>query len=257
MANAPLPEWEYLPGGWPPGDARGSGWDHPSIAPVMTAALPDFIRIVTGTEPLGIYPLAPLARSESGHNVSMTFGYAVARAALGRASLSVLDWGGALGHYALMAQALVPELPLRYTIKDLPELCTVGRALMPWVSFETDERACLEQRYDLVVASASLSYSEHWQTVLTGLAQAATGFLFVTRISVVRTAPSFVVVQRPHSMGYQTEYLTWVFNRDELLAVVQAAGLTLERAFIAGPPTGFPGAPEAAETAGFLFKRYG
>ena len=79
MPNAPLPEWEYLPGGWPVGDARGSGWDHPSIAPVMTAALPDFIRIVTGTEPLGIYPLAPLARSESGHNVSMTFGYALGR----------------------------------------------------------------------------------------------------------------------------------------------------------------------------------
>ena len=79
----------------------------------------------------------------------------------------------------------------------------------------------------------------------------------MTRLSVVRQAPSFVVVQRPYAYGYQTEYLSWVLNRAELFAQVGAAGLALEREFIAGSPTAYAGGPEASETAGFLFKRTG
>jgi len=108
-----------------------------------------------------------------------------------------------------------------------------------------------------VVAATSLQYAEDWRTTLTGLAGSATRWLFVTRLSVVRQVPSFVVVQRPYAYGYQTEYLSWVLNRDELLAHASAAGLTLEREFIAGAPTVYAGGPEPSETAGFLFKRTG
>jgi hypothetical protein len=64
-SNLPLPEWEYLPGGWPQREASGVGWEHPSIAQVMVGALPDFIRVVGSNAPLGIYPLAPGARSRA------------------------------------------------------------------------------------------------------------------------------------------------------------------------------------------------
>src|SRR4051812_46640852 len=211
MSGAPLPEWEYVGASWPAARAGVTGWDHPSVAAVMLNAMPEFLRVVGGTAPLGIFPLAPHVRSESGHNISMTFGYVLARAAHAKSALSMLDWGGALGHYALMAQYLLPEVALEITIKDMPELCRVGRELLPWVRFESDAAACFARAYDLVIASASLPYSEDWRQVLSGLANAATRWLFVTRVSVVRTVPSFVVLHRSHALGYQTEYPTWAF----------------------------------------------
>jgi putative methyltransferase (TIGR04325 family) len=254
-ADAPPPEWQYVGPSWPREAAGVTGWDHPSVGAVMLDVLPEFGRVVTGTQPLGIYPLAPDAYSESGHNVSMTFGYVLARAAYGRERLSVLDWGGGLGHYALMARHLMPELPLDVTVKERPELCRIGRDLMPWVTFEASDEACFARRYDLVIASTSLQYVEHWRRLLDDLARAAAGWLFVTRLPVVRLAPSFVVVQRPYALGYQTEFLAWAINRDELLAGTRTAGLTLQREFIAGAPIGYVDAPEVAQTVGFLFKR--
>jgi putative methyltransferase (TIGR04325 family) len=225
------------------------------IAAAMINALPEFIRVVGSAEPLGIFPLAPQARSESGHNISMTFAYVLARAAHGKRHLSLLDWGGALGHYAVMAQRLLPEVVLNVTIKERPELARVGRELLPWVTFETSDDACFARGYDLVMASTSLQYAEDWRLILGQLARSAKRWLFVTRLSVVRTAPSFVVVQRPQAYGYQTEYLSWVINRDALLAHAGSVGLALERELIAGHATTYQGAPEASETAGFLFRK--
>ncbi len=250
-----LPEWEYVGSEWPASAAGVTGWDHPSIAAAMIAALPAFVRSLESTDPLGIFPLAPQARSESGHNVSMTFAYVLARAAHGATHLSLLDWGGALGHYALMARRLLPEIALQVTIKERPELCRLGRELLPWVTFESNDEACFARGYDLVMASTSLQYAEDWPTMLDRLARSAKRWLFVTRLPVVRAAPSFVVMQRPHAYGYQTEYLSWVINRDAFLGRAAAAGLTLEREFIAGHPTTYVGAPETSETAGFLFKK--
>ncbi|MBV8167623.1 MAG: hypothetical protein JO021_12575 [Alphaproteobacteria bacterium] len=253
-ADRQLPEWEHVGPRWPVERAGVTGWDHPSVAAVMLDAMPTFLRVVGGTDPLGIFPLAPHLRSEGGHNISMTFGYVLARAAHAKSTLSMLDWGGALGHYALMAQYLLPEVALEVTIKERPALCRVGADLMPWVRFESDDAACFARRYDLVMASSSLQYAEDWRVTLGALARCAQPFLFVTRLSVVRRAPSFVVIQRPYAYGYQTEYLSWVINQAELLDAAAAAGLTLEREFIAGGATAHHGAPEVSETSGFLFK---
>jgi putative methyltransferase (TIGR04325 family) len=154
-----------------------------------------------------------------------------------------------------MAQYLLPEVALEVTVKERPELARVGADLMPWVRFETDDAACFARRYDLVMASTSLQYAEDWRATLGALASCARPFLFVTRLSVARAAPSFVVVQRPYAYGYQTEYLSWVINRAELLEVASAAGLSLEREFIAGGDTAYHNAPEASQTAGFLFRQ--
>ncbi|MBV8168722.1 MAG: hypothetical protein JO021_18135 [Alphaproteobacteria bacterium] len=251
----PVPEWAFLGHDWPAGVSGATGWDDASVAAMMLNALPMFIQVVTGTAPLGIYPLAPHVRSESGHNVSMTWGYVLARAAHGRSTLSVLDWGGALGHYALMAQRLVPEVTFEITIKERPELCRLGRELMPWVTFEDSDEACFARRYELVTASSSLQYVEDWRAMLGRFAQAAERWLFVTRVPIARAAPSFVVMHRPRAYGYAADYPSWVINRDELVAHVAALGWTLDREFISGQPTALPGAPEPSDSAGFLFRK--
>jgi len=250
----PLPEWEYVREGWRKSDPRAAGWNHPSVADTMNDNWPKFSEIVRSARPLGIYPLAPQIRSEAGHNVSMTFGYVLARAAHDKARLSLLDWGGALGQYALMASHLLPEASLDITVKDLPDVCRVGRALLPSLSFDTDDAQCFSRKYDLVMASNSLQYAEEWRSIVARMVESATGWIYITRLPVVHQSPSYVVVQRRYHYGYQTEYISWVLNRGVFLSHLASLGATLVREFIAGGNEQYSGAPEVAETAGFLFR---
>ena len=53
--------------------------------------------------------------------------------------------------------------------------------------------------------------------------------LLVTRLPLVDSHPSFVVIQRAQAYGYATEYIGWVFNRSELLEEATASGITRAR----------------------------
>ena len=219
---------------------------------------PEFVAAVAGTGTLGVAHEVPLGRrvvvdDPGWHDVVTTFGYVVARAAHDRDRLSLLDWGGGPGHYAVLARALVPEVELDYHSRDLPRLARLGRELLPDGTFHDDD-GCLDRTYDLVVASDSLHYSEDFAALLAALARAASPWLFVGLVPVVGSAPSYVVQQRPEPYGYDTEYLGWVINRDELLATAAAAGLRLEREFLAPGTIDPPGAPEPAVHRSFLFR---
>jgi len=257
MADPISLDWECVPEGWRPTDARAQGWNHPSIVERQRHLWAIYSELIRGTGPLAFrfYTKGAITPNDEGaHNFFMTFAYVLARAAHHRDSLAILDWGGGVGYYALMAQRLLPELALDYVIKELAGLAGLGRELMPWVRFETDEAVCFSRRYDLVLASSSIQYAQDWQALLTRLAAAARDWLFITRVPIVRRARSFVVVQRPHDYGYLTEYISWIINRNELLGHVEGLGLTLEREFIAGGRAKIHNAPEESETLGFLFR---
>jgi putative methyltransferase (TIGR04325 family) len=112
----------------------------------------------------------------------------------------------------------------------------------------------LRRSYDLVLASSSLQYSEDWSGVLTRLAGATAGYLFLTRVPVVRTSASFVVRQRVRSYGQGAAYLSWVFNESELVGTATVSGVELLREFVFGYRPAVRGAPEQDETRGFLFR---
>jgi hypothetical protein len=63
------------------------------------------------------------------------------------------------------------------------------------------------------------------------------------------------VLQRTRGYRFDTEYLSWVFNRDDLLAATRATGITLVREFLLGYRPHVVGAPEQDETWAFLFRR--
>ena len=65
---------------------------------------------------------------------------------------------------------------------------------------------------------------------------------------------SFVVLQRAYAYGYDTEFLCWVLNRDELAAAAAAAGLELVREFVIGDAQYIRRAPAAVEVRGYLFR---
>src|ERR1019366_7414879 len=115
-------------------------------------------RSVQSNAPCGLSAEAEggLGQDYAAHNTIMSFGYVLARAARDRDRLSMLDWGGGIGHYSVYAQALLPEVGLDYYCRDLPRLVAAGRQVLPDATFHDDDESAFARRYDLVLASSSL-----------------------------------------------------------------------------------------------------
>jgi putative methyltransferase (TIGR04325 family) len=252
-------EWEYVPEGWARGraDPAVKGWDEEAVVEAYRAKLPAYAAAIAGPGPIGL-PTSAAFRdavpSAKDQNVVLGYAYALALASRSRDTVSILDWGGGVGLFSLLGRALLPdEIAIDYHCKDLPALCAFGREAMPSARFHEDE-SCLDRGYDLVVASSSLQYSEHWRDVLGRLAGSADGYLYLARVPVVLQSPSFVVLQRAYRYGLGTEFLSWVLNRDELLETAAAAGMELVRELVFGERSDIRGSPEQDETRGYLFR---
>jgi putative methyltransferase (TIGR04325 family) len=250
-AAAPAPEWEHIPEGW---SYPARGWDAEAVADAYARKWPGYLAAIEPPMPLGVHhETADVLTGDVGaHNMLITFAYVVALAAQRRERLSVLDWGGGLGHYQALAKSVLPGVALEWHVKETTPVAGRGRELNPEVTFHDDDQP-LERGYDLVVASSSLQYAEDWRGLLGRLAAAADPYLFVARVPVALAAPSFVVIQRPYVHGYETEYLGWVLNRDDLL---EAAPLDLAREFLLDARFSAAGAPEdPVDHRSFLFTR--
>ena len=249
-----VPEWEYVPEGW---QRETTGWTVEAVARSYREKWPAYVAAIQAPRPLGVYHETPEVREGdySAQGMLVSFAYVLALAGRKRDRISVLDWGGGLGHYYALARTVLPELALDWHCKETPAVCAEGRQVLPEVTFYEDD-SCLDGRYDLVLASSSLQYSEDWQTLLVGLAAAADRHLYVARTPVARRSESFVVLQRAHAYGYETEYLGWVVNRAELLERAAAAGLGFAREFLLEAWFWADGAPEnPVEHRSFLFNR--
>ncbi len=263
--SEPLPEWQYVPEGWKraddPEELCAQGWDVEAVAEAYAANWSAFLSAIEGPGPLGVgYEKPSGAPIETtsliDQNMILCFTAALTRAAWGRERITVLDWGGALGHYHALARKLLPEVELDYHVRELPAAVRQGRRLNPDVTFH-DTDACLQGNYDFVLLSGSLQYERAWQERLKGLAQATRGKLFLSRLPVASADASFVVIQRAQAYGYATEYLGWVFSRDELSETAEGAGLELEREFLLHDPFEIRDSPEVVHHRGFLYNRSG
>lgn len=250
--------FEWIPEGWKYLETHPSvrGWESTAILDIYKNKWSDYVSRVEGTAPISFTPESP--GSERGNlinqNTIMIFAYSLALAARGRQKISILDWGGSLGHYYLLAKAFLPGVEVEYHCKDVPMMAEYGQKLLPQARFYADD-TCLSKPYDFVLASGSLQYSQDWSTVLSRLAAATSGYLLVTRLPTAKTVPSYVFIQRPYSHGYNTEYLAWCLNREELMQVAQATGLELMREFVVGDDHPILNAPESCEYYGFLFRK--
>lgn len=251
------PEWEFVSETWPARspDPRIMGWNVDDILKAYQAKWPAFVESLHGPRPFGLAAEAIKLDviDVDYHNTIMCFAYVLARAAQHQDSLSMLDWGGGIGHYYLTSQALMPGLAINYHCKDVPILAEHGQRLFPEQHFYADE-TCLSHAYDLVLASGSLHYSQDWAATLCGLAKATAGYLFVTRLPVALRGPSYVFVQRPYRYGYNTEYMGWCVKRDALIEQAAACGLRLEREFVTGEQPPIHRAPDPCHFRGFLFQ---
>jgi len=251
-------EWEYLPGGFQPttGHPAARGWNVAAVVHAYQSAFAEYERRVQGVDPLGFWYEGGVSSANDlivPHNIHMSYAYAFATASRGRSQVRMLDWGGALGQYYALTRALFPDMSLEYLCKETPELVRAIGAARPGLHFTADA-GCLDRTFDFVMASGSLHYEEDWRALLTRLAAATTGHLYVTRLPTVLTVPSFAFIQRPYSAGYNTEYVGWCINRDELLRHGRDCGLDLVREFVLGENPEIDFAPEANQYRGFLWR---
>ena len=248
--DSPYP-YEYVPEGWR-GARPGDGWNEASVRDSYLAGWPAFVESVRGTGPQHLGAGYGLL---AGHNAVACVSYALALAAWGRPSLSLLDWGGGLGQFYLRGRAALPGVRIEYHCKDVPLLAAQGRALFPEaehpdVGFSSDE-SCLTRRYDFVLAATSLHYSEDWRRVLAALARAARGYLMLTRLPCHPDGPAYVY--RHRALG--SEFLSWSFPAGELLGCAGDAGLTLVREFLLDEaPQPIRGAPSPSTLRAYLFR---
>jgi putative methyltransferase (TIGR04325 family) len=248
---------EYIPEGWGRTNLEIKGWNDPSVAETQEEKWETFLRFTRGSGPLGIAHEGPAVGQAdyAAHNTLMCFGYALALAARCKDRLTILDWGGGLGHYYVLAQALLPDVAIEYFCKEFPALCRTGRRVLPRGTFVEDEKEAFQRTYDFVLASGSAHYTEDWRRLLSRLAAATQSYLYVTRLPIVHRASSFVVLQRAYRYGYKTEYLGWFFNRQEFLNHMSSLQVDLVRDFLVQETFVVKGAPEQAEFRGFLFRR--
>jgi putative methyltransferase (TIGR04325 family) len=234
-----------------------AGWDVPEVVEAYSETVAHFREATAGSGPLADATSPGLgvgAGSVGDQNAILVFGYGLALASRCSKTVSILDWGGGAGVFYLLSQALLaPAVDVKYHCKDLPRVCAYGREALPEVLFHDDD-SCLESSYDLVLASNSLQYEEEWRPLLGHLARAAQKYLLLIQVPIVASVASFVVVQRVYRHGLGSEYLSWVFNRDELLEAVSYTGMEFVREFLFAHAPILHGAPEQQQTRGFLFR---
>ena len=254
-----LPELEIVPNDKKLWDI---GWNHESIAAAQLKKWPIFLASVDGTRPLGWPHETPLDRLPAEpaadlatQNTIMSFAYVLGRSAIGKTKLSVLDWGGGIGHYFEYARRLYPEIEFDYTIKDMPAICRAGSKLQPGITFLSDDATALSQKFELVMCSSSLHYSRDFYGDLSQLCEAATRSLFVTRLPIVENSDEAIFIQRAQRFGYMTEYPAWITKRDKFISFVEDRGMKLDREFLLGDSLGIKNAIETPKFRGFLFTK--
>jgi putative methyltransferase (TIGR04325 family) len=249
------PEWEYVPEGWRrrETDPKIRGWNVGSVLELYKANWHGFVSNLQDVLPFSVSPGLSSKGDWASQIGMMSYAYAFAVSTRHKSRISMLDWGGGVGQYYLISEALVPGLKIDYHCKEVPLLAEYGRRLFPEARFYTDE-TCLANKYDFVLASSSLQYAENWSLMLDRLSCSTKGYLLVTNMPFVKNSPSFVFVQRPYRYGYNTAYLGWCLNRQEFLDRAESAGLTLIREFLIGHRPHIHQAPEQNEYRGYLFR---
>lgn len=257
-ATKELPEWEAIPHWRNDGDLP-PGWNIESVAEAQNRKWPGFIESLHGPGPLGVSHEAPTTGERHNlwaHNLILSYAYVLALAAHGKQRISLLDWGGGAGHYYPISRAVMPGIEIDYSCHEVPALCELGRKVLPGCRFSSGTDECFHRTYDLVMAGSSLWYEYDWRAMAGKLAEAATDYLYITRMMFVQTSAAYVAVQRPAAYGYNTEYQCWILNQEEFLRHLKSLQMELVREFIFGPGPVIASAPEPGYFKGFLFRRH-
>lgn len=253
LALVRRPPYEYIPDGWKP-EKESIGWNKESVAENRRLQWASIKNAYGGTTPFG-FEFEPMnsqnIKDLRKHNLLVSFAYVLALSARCRERVSILDWGGDIGSYRLISEAVIKDVSIDYNCAEVPVICQVGQELQPDVNFYSSKSEWSKKCYDLVLASSAIHYVQDWKQLIIDLMSVCSGYLYITRLPVVQRSPSFVMIQR----AYATEYFGWVINREELINYVHENGFDLIREFVNHEGPIISKAPEQNIYMGFLFKK--
>lgn len=251
--------WEYAPKGFDTKINEG-GWNIESIAVLQRDKWGDYSNRIKSTQNFGVNHENPDSSIENDpffHNLLASFAYVITLSGSKKESINFLDWGGGIGHYGLLAEELIKpsDIKLNYYCFDFPSFCNYGKTINPKFNFFSDPSQFQDRKFDLVMASSSIWYENDWKIGVDKLCNYDSNFLYITRMIFINKQTSYVAIQRPKLMGYDTEYLFWVINKTEFINYLATKKYSLIREFEFGnvPPI-FKG-PEQGSMKGFLFKK--
>ena len=253
--NPDIPEYEFISEEWNLAEniTKIKGWNQVSILNAYKKNWSNFLNNLDNNQ---IFRISPESISNESfdlvhHNTLLIFAYSITLAIQKKSFLRMLDWGGGIGHYYLIAKNLLPNITIDYHCKDVQVLANYGQTLFPEAKFLSDESYIFDQ-FDFILASGSLHYAEDWKRILDTFVECSNGYILLTRLPITLGKP-FVYIQRPYKYGYQTEYISWAMNRNELLDYSQKIGLHLRQEFITGERPDIKNAPSFSEYRAFLF----
>jgi putative methyltransferase (TIGR04325 family) len=144
-------------------------------------------------------------------------------------NLRVLDFGGALGAHF---EALVPYWPwgaLHWTVCETPAVAAAGQAEFERdlpaghrLRFAADAAAVLAGGVDVVLASCSLQYLEHWPALLAQFLAAP--WLLLDRVPLVDHPHDLIAIQVVPASYTDTRYPGWKFAAGSWLPRLAQAG---------------------------------
>lgn len=253
-----LASWEYVPEGFSYKN-KSKGWDVESIADLQLNKWAKYSERIKSVKALGINHESDdyINNNPFFHNLSVSFAYVLTLAGLNKKNINFLDWGGGIGHYGLLAEELTRPagLDINYYCYDFDVFGNKGRQANAEYIYFSNDTMYTTVKFDLIMASSSIWYEKDWRNGIDKILKYNTEYLYITRMIFITDKPSYVAIQRPKSMGYDTEYLFWVINKSELIKYVAESGFNLIREFEFGKTMPVFKAPEQGSMQGFLFKK--
>ena len=144
-------------------------------------------------------------------------------------SIRILDFGGGMGiAYLDLRRSLGPDVRIEHTVVELPRVADVGRTLFPRDSCVSFASELPSGDFDVVNACGALQYLDDPFAGLRRLLGYRAPYVLVTKIP-AGANPRYATAQLNLSGSVVP---CWMFNLDELAAVVRQAGyVVLSRAW--------------------------
>ncbi len=248
------PLLEYTSQGWQTRLAisTDSGWNSEQVVSTEQSKWQIFCDNLHAPKPLGFHHEntdITVTDNLLFHNLNMIYAHVLSCVTSGKSEVTILDWGGALGHYYQMGRTLFPNITFDFHCKEVPKMVELGKIINPHIHWYDDE-TCLQNTYDLVMINSSLQYIPDWITTIQKIMPSVKHYLFLSRLPVVE-GKAFVAIQRV----YGTEMLHNQLNRQEVLSIIQKEGCKPVREFITGEIPVIKNAPEQCVLRSWLFQK--
>lgn len=153
--------------------------------------------------------------------------------ALGRPNpFRVLDFGGALGNHFHALAVHWPWVPMHWTVCETAAVAAAGQAEFELdrpeghqLRFSADASEVLAAGVDVVLASCSVQYLEHWQPMLKLFR--ASPWLLLDRVPLVDHPTDLIDIQVVPASYTDTRYPGWKFSASSWLPRLKEAGFEL------------------------------